>query len=225
MKAIDIQQEVADNLVQSGAGVSPSARLARLVNRAKDSVSLELELLNENLFTARETYDEIESGDESITLPSDFQRLIGLTRTDGSHNQEVIIIPYQDRRSHSATTDWPISGFTSDSPGNSAVMYREGNKLWFTSRDGAPSGIVLEMRFRRPPADIADSDTASSYDEIPEIYHNLIADLATAEALPMTNPNQRKYKEQYVAGVLQMRRSANRQIADKLPGIRCVDGY
>jgi hypothetical protein len=219
----EMTAELTDNIKLGGTDAPSMARCISLINRAKDEIVTRMELLNRDVFVTRQEYT-VAADDASITLPTDFRRAVGLTRTDLSYDVDGVIMDTRERamwRSYS-NNNIPIPGFTTESGGNVPIVYPEGNYLYFARKDGAPTAMTLVLRYAKRVADLAKSDIDDSFDDIPDEWHHLIVALATANALPRASGEHAKWRERFVEMVGLMQRAMTGRMDDRLQTIRRV---
>jgi hypothetical protein len=223
MNAQELIDEIASNLKLSGADVPYADRMVQALNRSKDELVRDMELLSENTFTAREEF-EVASGDEYIERPADFRRLIGLTRTDGSRQIEVIILDPRERRNYVEPADRPILGVAAGSTLGEPLMYPEGERYYFTGTTGAPVAMTLLMRYRKRVADATVPDASvTTFAPIPDEYGGLLADMATVRLIPAGSLEFGKVLARVAFGRDQMRRAYSDQQADQVQTIRWME--
>lgn len=207
-----IRKVVGENLKRAGVTTLPNAsELLGIVNRAKDEVVQRMEIMDESgLFTTRATFS-VAQGDPSITLPTDFRRLIQLRRTDSGRDEKIEV--YETRTRDDAggnTINWPMAGL------GSAAVYEEGGKLWFVQTAGAPEAMTMRLHYRNRVADA--TETAASlnaeYSGFPGEWADLIAQCATAMALPAANPEYGRYMARYNDGLALMKQAINERVLD-----------
>lgn len=223
MNVRQIREVVQQNLNRAGFEKTlGAAELLGIINRAKDEVVARMELWDEDLFTARQTFN-VAQGDPSITLPSDFRRLITLTRTDGNRDNECTIVDMRERAER-VGANWPYDQLAGNGSGEYPLLYAESGKLYFAENTGAPASMTLLMRYRKRVADAteADASAGAEFEGVGE-WDRAIANLATARALPRSNPEQARYMEEYANDVDLFGRAINRRMDDSPIRIRMTD--
>jgi hypothetical protein len=219
----DMRQELTENCELAGTKVPQQPRIVRVLNRAKDYIGSQMELCDPEVFIARSTFT-VAAGDASITMPTDFVRLIGLTRTDTGSDIECIIIDTRERVNFQAGQWWATnfgSGLNTFTP----ALYMEGAKMYFLPTTGAGSAMTLVMRYRKRITDLVLTAISSTqtYTEIPAEWHGLIVDMATMYCLPAGAKDYAQYASRVAAGVATMQVSMTRRNMTGPAYIRNVD--
>lgn len=216
----NIRKVVTENLKRAGMETVPNANeLLGLVNRAKDEVVQRMELMDEaGLFAARSTFS-VAAGDASITLPTDFRRLIELRRIDSGRDEPVQVLETRTRDTAlPAQTNWPLA-----STGIGSV-YEEGGLLYFVAGSGAPEAMTLRLHYRNRIADATETTASlnAEYTGLPGEWANLVALCATHNALPANNTERNRYRQDYADGIELMRQAINRRVANRPARVRAL---
>lgn len=217
--------DLTDNLTLSGVDVAPSTqRIFNMLNRAKDDIVSTIELTDPHLFITRLDYS-VSAGSMSETLPTNFVRLIRLTRVDSSSAE--LAIPVEDVRRVAIDPNWNFETWALALNPNLVAWgaYLEADKI----RPLAPSGfpaMTMRLRYRKRVADIAFTDTtgmSASYDEVPAEWHDAIVCQATIDALPATNPNIGKYAARMAKTLDLMQKAVSQRVLDGPISVRMAD--
>jgi len=204
-----ILRTVTENLARAGVKQPPNAdELLGLVNRAKDEVVKRFELLDEDPLTQRATFNVV-AGDASVTLPSDFRRLIQLRRTDGGRDLPVTVVDVRERDVDDRVHMWPEGAELLDG------VYIENGKLWFPGVNGAAAAMTLRLHYRYRVGDATQlaASLDAEFEGFPGEYAALIADKASADALAV-GPERDRYLGNYLAGCELMQRAASERVLD-----------
>ena len=174
-----MQRRLVEELQRADADVPARERLVEILNSAKDRLANEMEIIDSDLFTARQSY-AVTTSDTYMALPSDFVRVVGLTRTDTTQPVEVEIIDQRERHLRQSTTFADL--VTQATNLRAPTVYLEGGNLYFVNT--LRSGMTILLRYRKRLADLTITDGASRYSDIPVQWDYLIVDLAGEHAVP-----------------------------------------
>jgi len=217
-----MRAEVQDSCEIEGGNAPSSEVTTRMLNRAKNEIVAQIEVLNQGHFTQRKTFT-VAAGDASITLPdgstSDLavRRILGLTRTDLTADVECIIHPQWDRDKFNYADLDAIS--------YQPRLYREGYKLYFTDRGGAAQAMTLVLRYAAAVLDLDQTDLTAKYTMIPDEWMDLITMYATLLCLPANNAGRKKYLDMYMARLETMREVVQRSTLTQPSSIEAYGGF
>lgn len=175
------------------AGITPVAGLERnlrTLNRAKDQVVAELELMGDDVFTGRTNLSVSAGTDPSVALPSDYRRMVSLIRTDISPPDDCIVVNGRDQAAWQNTYPVRVDLLRNFVP----TVYVEGATLYCI---GTVPAMTLMLRYRKRVADLTSSDRANSYTLLPTEWQPLVVDLAAAMLTPAGNPEHAKIMTRY----------------------------
>lgn len=182
-------EEVLDNLKTEGVSDIPQRNtVLRAMNRSKDVIVRELELIRPTIFLKRKDYS-VSSGDASVTLPDGsttgepaIRRIVSV---DWVYNGREYRVDVKDRNS-TAKTDFTGANFW---------MYPEGDKLYFQSSSGelAEQSLTLRLRYAAVVPDLDLSDGDSEYDDIPNEWMDLLIIRTMLRLLPAKSSGYEKW--------------------------------
>lgn len=196
MTLLEMQRRLVEELNRADADAPAPERLVEILNSAKDRLVTDLENFAPDIFVARQSFS-VAQGDASITLPTDFRRVIGLTRTDTQYPVEVEIV---DSRERYLRVPMQQLIYIQNHALYAPSMYLEADKLYFVV--APPNAMTLLLRYAKRIADLAVTDAPSTYANIPVEWHHLLVDMAAEHACPAKSPEYGK-----ILGRVQMGRN------------------
>lgn len=202
----EMLQDLNDTLAL--AGVTPVQgfeRNLRQLNQAKNDLAAALELTDADLFTTRTNLTITAGTGSSVSLPTDFRRLITLTRTDSSLSVPCTIIDGRDKVDY-----LPLVTQTYVQTGLEPVVYIEGATLYCV---GTVPAMTLELRYRAKVADMTTSAMTTELTIIPSEYHALVVVLAASRLIPASNPQSMALLARYEATLSLARVAMTRRIS------------
>jgi hypothetical protein len=223
----ELMSELSDNLDLEGVTRPDTDRMVRLLNRAKNEVMAQLELLGQDQFTVRKTF-AVAANDASIALPDGsgadpaVKRILGLTRTDGNAPVECVIHAHWEREQYDGMEGDLIAIMRGRAI--QPTLYREGNALYFTRTGGAAEAMTLVLRYAGKPVDLTMADLSNSYSLIPDEWTDCIAIFATIVAIPAANPARGKWSEIWKKRVETMEQAGTRLVQTGPAQVKYDDG-
>lgn len=217
----EMLSDLSDNLALCAVPIPSGQRLFNLLNRAKDELVSRMELLDQHLFITRQDYT-VTAASTSQTLPSDFVRLVKLSRVSG--NVEIDI-PVVDVRRVTQQGDPSLDPwFLLNDPAylTTGAAYLEANTIRPLSPAGFPA-MTMRLRYRKRVADINyyDADSlGSSYSDVPTEWQATIVDMATIDALPGDSPNMQKYSSRVNSQLALMKQAIDNRVLDAPVSVR-----
>lgn len=210
----EMMEEVSDNVRLAGLEPPAAARLVRLLNIAKTKVASAIEMADSELMAAR-TVVNLTAGQTSFALPPQRVRVIGLQRTDMGEAVDVPIIDAREtgRRSDDAVTLRMNEDLGWNTGSAGLRVYFEGDTAYVESPSGAPQCTLL-LRTRNRVADLSETQRGSSFG-VPEEYHPLIVCEASAAAIPASNEEYGKHRQEANYGYELLRRQTARRTANR----------
>lgn len=190
----EMQRRLIEELNRADVDAPAAERLVEILNTAKDRLVSELEMFASDIFVARQSYAVV-AGDTSVTLPSDFRRIIGLTRTDLTTPVEVEIL---DTRERYLRVPLQQAIYIQAQSLYAPAVYLEADKVYFVTTP--PTSLTLLLRYAKRVADLTVSDGTSSYASIPNEWHHQLVDMAAEHACPAKSPEHKKIVARVVAG-------------------------
>ena len=175
------------------AGITPvqgMERNLRTLNRAKDQVVAELELMGDDVFTGRTTLSVAAGDGSSVALPTDYRRMVSLLRSDISPAADCIVVNGREQADWQAAYPVNYQLLSNYVP----TCYVEGTSLYCI---GTVPAMSLLLRYRKRVADLTSSDRASSYSLLPTEWQPLVVDLAASMLIPAANPEHSKLLGRY----------------------------